>query len=119
MLLHVHFLQLPDLALAQAKAGLVFEEEDVVLGWPIGRSFLANRHDRSLGIWREKGANVQNGAERNISEIGRRAVLAYQTVRKHREGMRRVAEELTRGFHTEAAAAISVVDECEHSTARA
>ena len=100
----VHFFQLPDFALALAVAGLVFEEEDVVLGGGGAGATVArvlcpvvdrqHRHGGDLWVRREKGSDVQHRAERDIPEIRRCAVIADDAVGKHGEGVRRVSENV-------------------------
>src|SRR4051812_37439056 len=62
---------------------------------------------------------MQDSAEWNVTEIRRCAVLADHAVGEHRERMRRVAEELARRFHAEAAATIRMIDERQDATVRA
>ena len=123
VVLEVHFLQLPDLALAQAVAGLVFEQEDVVLGGcragaAVARVLLPvvdrqHRHGGDLGVRREKGPDVQHGAERDVPEIRRCAVIADDAVGEHGEGVRGVSEIRARPLHADAAAAVRMIHEHE------
>ena len=113
--LELQFLQLPDFALTQAEAGLVLDEDGVVLGGLGGVSVRDDRDGGDLRVRREKGPDVQDSAERDIPEIRRRAVIADHAVGKHGERVRGISEKLARRLHTEAATAVRMVHEREHS----
>ena len=115
-------------ALAQAVAGFVFEQEDVVLGGcragaAVARVLLPvvdrqHRHGGDLGVRREKGPDVQHGAERDVPQIRRCAVIADDAVGEHGEGVRSVSEIRARPLHADAAAAVGMIHEHEFAPVR-
>lgn len=76
VVLEIHFLQLPNFALALAVAGFVFKEEHMILGGKDSRAtvarvflFIVNRQHRyGRGLWvrREKSTEMQHSAEGDI-----------------------------------------------------
>ena len=109
------------IALALAVAGLVFEQQDVVLGGcdagaTVARGFLSvvdrqHRHGGDLRVRREKGPDVQHGAERDVPQIRRCAVIADDAVGQHGEGVRGVSEIRALPLHAKAAAAVGMIHE--------
>ena len=93
----------------------------MVLGWEDSCATVAgvflfvvhrqHRHSRNLRVRREKGPDVQHGAERNVPQIRRCAVITDNAVGEHGEGMRRVSEILARTLHADAATAIGMIHE--------
>ena len=114
--LEVHLLQLPDFALTQAVAGLVLEQDSVVLGGLRGACVRDDRHGGGLRVRREKGPNIHDGAKRDVPKIRRCAAIADYAVGEHGEGMRFVSEVLPVIRHTEAAAAVRMVHKHEFAT---
>ncbi len=122
VVLEFHFFELPDHSLVQAVAGLVFKEEDVVRGGcDTGATIMArvhvlvvdrqHRHGGNLRVGREEGPDVQHGAERDVAQIRRCAVIPDDAVGKHGEGVRIVSVKFTRPLHADAAAAVGMVHE--------
>jgi hypothetical protein len=122
----VHFLELPNEPFAQAMAGFVFEQKDVVLG---GRDSFAtvaggfvfvvdrqHRHGGGLWIRRKKGAEVQHRAERDVPQIRRCAVITHDGIRQQSERIRGIPEvgAFSRNAHT--AAAVGMIHEDEFAT---
>jgi len=114
--------QLPDQALAQTVAGFVFQKEEMILGWrragsPIMPHVLLlvvdreHRHGRELGVRREKTLDVHHGAERDIAQIRRSAMIPHNAIGKHGEGLRVIAVKLSLARHAEASAAVGMIDE--------
>jgi hypothetical protein len=118
----LQFLELPDEAFAQAVAGLVFEQQNVVFS---GRGAKVSsfrllpivdgqgRHGGGLRVWRQKRADMQHGAQWNVPQIGRCAVITHDGIRQQRERMRRGEAEDARGCHAKAAAAIRMIHKDE------
>jgi hypothetical protein len=123
----LHFLELPDQPFALTVAGLVFEQEDVVLGGGdagatvVVRVLLLaidrqHRHGGSLRVRREESADMQHGAERDVPQVRRCAVITHDAVGQHGEGMRVVAEKHARSLHADAATAVRMIHEDEFAT---
>ena len=123
----LHFLELPDESFALAVAGFVFEEKHMILGGEdactaimIGVFFPAidrqDRHSGGFRVGRKKGADVHYGAERDVPQIGRCAVITHDTIRQHGEWVRVIAEEHARSLQANAAAAVRMIHEDEFAT---
>ena len=125
-LLEVEPFEFPSQAHALAVAGLVLEQEHMVLGREdtdtavvVGITVFAvdrqDGHGRELGVRRQIGRDVQDGAERDVAEFGRCAMVTHHPVGEQGEGMRVVAAEDADAEHTDATAAVDMVDEHELS----
>ena len=123
-LLEVEAFEFPGQAHALAVAGLVLKQQDMVLrredadaavvvGIPVFAVDWQDGHGRELGVRRQVGRDVHDGAERDIAQVGRRAVIADHAVGQHRERVRVVTTEDANAEDTEAAAAVDVIDEHE------
>ena len=108
-----HLLQLPDLALPEAETGLVLQEDGVILGGLGDAGVGDDRHGAEFWIWWQIKATVHHGAERDISEIRWRTVIADDAIREHGKGARGGGVEQLSASHADAAAAIGMVHERE------
>ena len=127
IVLQFQLLQFPNFPLAKAVAGLVFQEEHVVLGGEdscasivVRINFLTlhwqNGHGRIFRVRWEKGVDVQYGSEGNIPEIRRCAVITNDAVGQHGEGVRIISEKLSIPLHTDAASAVGMIHEDKLAT---
>ena len=60
--------------------------------------------------------DVHHGAEWDVTQIGRCAMIANNAIRQHGEWMRIIAEKHAGSLHTDAATTIRVIDEDEFTT---
>jgi hypothetical protein len=70
-----------------------------------------HRHGRGLGVRWQESADVHHSAERDVSQIRRRAVITHNSIGQQGEGLRIVSVELARSFDTYAATAVCMVHE--------
>ena len=123
----LHLFELPRHALALAMARLVFEEEHMILGGEDADTttvvrvivLAVNREHRNGGSHRvgwQKRPEVQHGAERDVPQIGRCAVIADHAVREHGERMGIVPAKHTHSLHAKTASAVRVIDKHEFAT---
>ena len=126
-LLEVEAFEFPGQAHALAVAGLVLEQEHVVLGGEdadaavmVGVAILVvdrqHGHRGKLRVRRQIGGDVQDGAERDIAEFGGCAMVTHHPVGEQGEGMRVVTTEDADAEHADAAASVDVVYEHELAT---
>ena len=91
VLLEVGFLEFPGKAQPLAVANLIFNEQGMILGGkyadtaPMVRVAVSvihreDRHGRIFRVGRQEGRDVEDGAERNVTQISRGAVIAYHAV---------------------------------------
>ena len=123
----VHFLELPDESFALAVAGLVFEQQNVVLsGCDAKRTCFRllsvvhgqDGHGGRFRVRREKRTNMQHRSQWNVAQFGRCAVITHEGIRQQGKWMRRSETEDARGCHAKAAAPIRVIHEDEFAAIR-
>jgi hypothetical protein len=105
-----------------AVAGLVFEQQDVVFsgrGAKVSSFRLLpivdrqDRHGGGLRVWRQKRADMQHGAQWNVPQVRRCAVITHDGIRQQRERMRSGEAEDAQGRHANAATSIRMIHKDE------
>ena len=103
-------------------AGLIFEEEDMILSREYSRAAVTfrvyllvvhwqNRNGRDRRVWRKKSVDVQYGPERNIPQIRRRPLVMGDAVGEHGKGVRIVSEELSFSLNADATTTVCMIHE--------
>ncbi len=80
------------------------------LSWG-GVGIIDNRHCRELGIWWQIETTVEHGAERDVPQIRRRAVIPHDPIGQHGKGVRSRGVEQLSASHADAAATVRMIDE--------